>query len=179
MVIQCRCTCEWLCLFLVQYRFARASNRRVPIQVSRSTDIVLGFSDGRISCNEAFKKHLKEYCKFTGRTLIEEDYTDEVFKKAEYDWSGVEFDRGSTVACTPEEVLVADATEYRNRGEKETEETYSHNVVSTAALEIIKTESSSWNIQGGLSAEYHVGASAGIGYTKQKSKATKHSAGEN
>lgn len=147
----------------------------------RPTDIILGFSDGRISCNEAFKKHLEEYCKFTGRTLDKEAYmyTDEVFKNAEYDWSGIEFDRGSTVVSTPEEVLVADATEYRNHGEKETEETYSHNVVSTAALEIIKTESSSWNIHGGLSAEYHVGASTGIGYTKQKSKATKHSTGEN
>lgn len=104
---------------------------------------------------------------------------DEVFKNVEYDWSGIEFDRGSTVACPPEEVLVADATEYPNHGEKETEEIYSHNVGSTKALELIKTESSSWNIHGGLSAEYHVGTSAGIGYTKQKSEATKHSAGEN
>ena len=104
---------------------------------------------------------------------------DEVFKNVEYDWSGIEFDRSSTVAFTPKEVRVGEAVEYPNTDDQECEETHTHNVRSTEVLEIIKTESSSWNIYGGLSAEYYVGASAGIGYTKQKSEAVKRSAGEN
>jgi hypothetical protein len=138
-------------------------------------------SDGRISCNETFKKHLEEFCKFTGRTLIniQEADMDEVFKNVEYDWSGVEFDRSSVVACNPKEVHVVKPAEYPNSEATECEITHIHSDASSEALELIKAESSSWNIRGGLSAEYHIGASAGIGYTKQKSATVKHAKGEN
>ena len=104
---------------------------------------------------------------------------DEVFKNVEYDWSGIEIYHSSTVAFTPKEVRVGAAVEYPNTDDQEHEVTHTHSVRSTEVLEIIKTESSSWNIHGGLSAEYYVGASTGIGYTKQNSEAVKRSAGEN
>lgn len=103
---------------------------------------------------------------------------DEAFRNAEYDYSDVEFDCSSIVASNPKEVRVGEAAEYKNSEDQEREMTHTQSVGSTEGLEVIKTDSSSWNIHGGLSAEYHVGASTGIGYTKQQSETVKRIAGE-
>ena len=134
----------------------------------------------RITCNDTFKKHLEEYLISTARTLvkIEEKYVDEAFKNAKYDYSGIEFDRSSIIESNPEKVRVGEAAEYKNSEDQEREITHTQSVGSTEGLELMKTELSSWNIHGGLSAEYHVGASTGIGYMKRQSESVKRISGK-
>ena len=90
---------------------------------------------------------------------IKEKYIDKAFKNAEYDYSSVEFDCSSIIESNPEKVCFGEAAEYKSSEDQEREITHTQSVGSTEGLELMKTQSSSWNICGGLSAEYHVSVS--------------------
>ena len=131
----------------------------------------------RIVCNEKFEELLKAYLKSSGRTLakeITEECMDEAFRDAKYDYSDVKVYCGSTKDVKLEKQPLGDAVNSNDSENKASVEAFTVTVKYIVGTELTQTKLSGWNITGGLSAEYHIGASAGVGYTSQQSESIRH-----
>ena len=102
---------------------------------------------------------------------IKEEYMDDAFKDAKYDYIETEVECGAIQEFPPVLQHIGDPFEYPNNDDTPSEEEYSKEIEYTEGLEHSKTNCSEWSICGGLSAEYQgAGASANVGYTKSQSQ---------
>ena len=145
-------------------------------------NIIILPSAKRVVCNEKFEELLTRYLELSELTLaneITEACMDEAFKEAEYNYNDVEADRASTI--NDGELVkqpIGESVNSNSDDDKPTIESFDVAVTYTKGTELMETKISGWRFTGGLSAEYHVGMSAGVSYHKQQSVAVKSFKGE-
>ena len=104
---------------------------------------------------------------------LEETYIDNAFKNAVYDYSDVEIECDSLhESLVPSKV--GKSFEWSNTTDADESHLYDEEITYVVGNEHTVTNSSEWNICGGLSATYQgVGATTNIGYTKRQSEMIK------
>ena len=130
--------------------------------------------------NDSFKEYLTNYLQSFGETSrlryitvkIKEKYLKQAFAKATSTYDNAEVHLESLKQSTKLKHL--ETPIFYPEQPTERSEEYDREFTIDEGLEYTKTECSEWNLAGGLSLEYQgVGASSGIGYTRQQTKETK------
>ena len=124
----------------------------------------------RIVCNEVFENHLKEYLQSKEMTLLgmEEEYMDDAFELARYNFADVEVESNAIHELSPVLRHLENPVSFSNDTDFPSNSRYGGQIEYTEGSEHTTTHCNEWNISGGLSATFQ--APGNVGYTRRQSE---------